>query len=155
VKHLQINSKMKSNERTRILIVSVIIFIQPLLGLTFSAADFDSVLARILIYTHLTIEPLSTDLPLSKLMGPVLALLVLLCSAGGIIQLLVNGKTAFLRALMIFTFIWILLRGALYLIILPGSDERWPLVIGILAMIAWGWLITKAGNPLFRKARNS
>jgi hypothetical protein len=142
---------MKSNERNRVLLLSGLIFIQPFLGLAFSSADFDSVLARIFVYAHLTIEPLSTDLPLTKLMGPVLALLVLLCSAGGIIQLLINGKTAFLRALMIFTFIWILLRGALYLVILPGSNERWPLVIGILAMVAWGWIVTKVGNPLFRK----
>ncbi|MGL5889091.1 MAG: hypothetical protein ACRC3B_04365 [Bacteroidia bacterium] len=146
---------MKSNERNLVLILTGILFIQPFLGLAFSANDFDSVLARVLIYAHLTIEPLSTDLPLSKLMGPVLALLVLLCSAGGAVQLLLNGKTAFLRALMIFTFIWILLRGALYIVILPGSDERWPLVIGILAMIAWGWIVTKVGNPLFRKTRSN
>lgn len=141
---------MKTSERNLLLLFAGIIVLQLFLGLAFTAEDFDSVAARIFIYTHLTIQPLATDLPLSKLMGPVLAFLVLLCTIGGVIQLLWKGKTAFLRALTIFTFIWILLRGALYLIILPGSDTRWPLVVGILAMIAWGWALIKVGNPLFR-----
>ncbi|MCA6363319.1 MAG: hypothetical protein IM638_09790 [Bacteroidetes bacterium] len=146
---------MSHTERNRLLLFTALLLIQPLLGMLFSPEAFDGFAARMQVYAHLTIKPLPSDMPLSSAMGPVLALLVLLCGVAGIVQLLWRGKTPLLRALYIFTFIWILLRGGLYLIILPGSDARLPLLAGLAALTVWGWLSMKAGNPMFRSKRGA
>lgn len=146
---------MNTTERTRILLFTTLLLLQPLLGMLFSPEAYDGFAARMLVYAHLTIKPLPSDMPLSSAMGPVLALLVLVCGVAGITQLLWRGKTHFLRALYIFTFIWILMRGGLYLIILPGSDARLPLLAGLVALTLWGWLSMKAGNPMFRQKREA
>jgi hypothetical protein len=148
-----LSSNMSKTERNQLLLFTGLILIQPLLGLLFAPDAYDGFAARMLVYAHLTVKPLPTDMPLSSAMGPVLALLMMLCGVAGIAQLLWRGKTHFLRALYIFTFIWILLRGALYLILLPGSDARLPLLAGLAALIVWGWLSMKAGNPMFRQKR--
>ncbi|MCU0434675.1 MAG: hypothetical protein MUC87_14565 [Bacteroidia bacterium] len=145
---------MNNTERKRLIILTLLLLLQPFLGPLFPAEAFNSYAARMLVYTHLTITPLPTDLPLSSVMGPVVALLVILCAAGGLLQLLWKKKTHFLRALYIFTFIWIILRGALYVVILPGSDARLPLLVGLVALTAWGWVVMKTGNPMFRTAKN-
>jgi hypothetical protein len=146
---------MSHTERNRLLLFTALLLIQPIVGMLFSPEAFDGFGARMLVYAHLTIKPLASDMPLSSAMGPVLAMLVLVVGMAGIAQLLWRGKTHFLRALYIFTFIWILLRAGLYLIILPGSDARLPLLAGLAALTVWGWLSMKAGNPMFRKKRGA
>lgn len=142
---------MTPRARNLALLLTSLLILQLIIGFLLPASAYNGVFARMLVYAHLTIHPLNSDMPMSNLMGPVLGLLVFLCGVGGSIQLLWKGNTHFLRAFMIFTFIWIVLRGGLYLILLFTADQRWPLVLGFLALVGWGWLVSKIGNPLFRK----
>jgi hypothetical protein len=131
-------------------LLCLLITLQPIVGFFLQPAAIYSGIVRAQIFVHLTVQPLSNDPPLSMLMGPALGLLIIICGCIGSIQWTWKKKTHLLRALVIVSFIWILLRIGLYILLIFSGQDIQPLVIGTIGLLGWGYWLYKSGNLLFQ-----
>lgn len=145
---------MSPREHVPTLLLCVLIILQPIAGFFLEPFSIYSAYVRALIFTHLTVPALPVDPPLSLLMGPGLGLLIIISGIIGLFQWIRSHKTYLLRALVIFSFIWIMLRIGLYLLLLFTADERLPLFVGIIGLIGWGFWLVKSGNRLFQSGKS-
>jgi hypothetical protein len=130
-------------------LLCLLIIVQPIVGFFLQPTAIYSGIVRAQIFVHLTIPPLPNDPPLSMLMGPALGILITIVGCIGVIQWSWRKKTHLLRALIIVSFIWILLRVGLYILLLFSSSEMQPLLIGIVGLVGWGYWLYKSGSLVF------